>query len=153
MPTNAIINFKNISDRLSIGGQPTIDQLMLLKDANFTMILQLALKEVPTSTQNEAYHARMRKLNYQMMEISYNHPTVSDVENFFQIMDAYPNERLYVHCSVGYCTSGLMVMYLMQREHLSYDASKHLVIPNWQPIPVWQDLIQTVTGMPIRESA
>lgn len=140
----AIINFRTISDQLAIGGQPTIQQFQALKDGGFSVIFQLIVKEANYPVNNETYHVKRLKLKHRKLGLSVEEPTVTDFHQFTTIMNAHKMEKTFVHCAIGYCTSGLLTLYLMQRDNLTLEQVQSQVLPDWQPTPVWQALIHTL---------
>ena len=145
----SIFNFTAVSDKLAIGGQPATHQFKLIADAGYSVILQLVVKEASYSPADEAYHVQSFGLQHEVMHISFAAPTIEDVERFFGIMEKYTTEKVFVHCAVGYCTSGLISIYLMQHHGLSFAEARKKVAADWKPNLTWQQLIYTVTGVDI----
>ena len=147
MTTSSLLNYCEVTDRISMGGQPTIDQFSVIKQMGKDVIIQLVVKEASYSVKDEAYHVDKASLGYEFMDISFANPTLEDVEQFMQLMQKYRDKNLYVHCAVGFCTSGLMVIYLMQTQSMTYAEAKACVLSDWNPTPVWTNLIEETTGI------
>jgi|GEM_PF-6831955 len=81
------------------------------------------------------------------MDISFANPTLDDVEQFMDLMEKHQGKNIYVHCAVGFCTSGLMLIYLMQTHYMTYSDAKTYVLPDWNPTPTWITLIEDMTGV------
>ena len=138
-----IFNYCNVSELISIGGQPNIHQFKSLKEAGKKVVFQLVVEEAEYSVTNEVDHVTDLDLEHESMNISYAKPSGENVQQFINILEKHKAEPIYVHCAVGYCTSGLMVIYLMKTRQLSFENAKQLVVPDWQPSPIWTELIQT----------
>lgn len=144
--TPDIIGFCKISDRLAIGGQPTTNQFTSLKNYGISLVFQVVVKEAPYSVNHESFHLNKLNITHQSMDISLNNPTVNDVKYFIDIMDNALNENVFIHCAAGYCTSGLLAIYLMIREGMSLEYVTTKIIPNWHPTLAWQGLIEEVSA-------
>lgn len=138
-----IFNYCDVSKQIAIGGQPANHQFGLIRDAGKEVVFQLVVKEASYSATDEAYHIHNLDLEHESMEISFAEPTKSNVEEFINIMNKHQAKQIFVHCAVGYCTSGLMVIYLMKTRQLSFEDAKQLVIQDWEPTLIWMELIQT----------
>ena len=108
-------------------------------------MFQLLVREASYPIKNETFYVNRLGLEYKTMDISFIEPTEHNVQTFFEVMDDYSDKTIFVHCAVGYCTSGLTVMYLMQRQGMTYEQAKSK-IGDWEPNPAWKKLIQDVTG-------
>lgn len=145
----SIFNYSVVSDKLAIAGQPAVHQFKMIANAGYSVILQLVVKEASYSPIDEAYHALNSNLKHEVMHISFADPTIQDVDRFFEIFENHKTEKIFVHCAVGYCTSGLVAMYLMTHEGLSFADARKKVVAGWSPTPIWQQLINNVTGIDV----
>ncbi len=136
-----IFKYYDVSDRIAISGQPSNHQFQLIKDAGKDVVLQLVVKEASYSATDEAYHLSNLGVIHESMDISFGNPKITDVQQFMNIMEKHESKSILVHCAAGYCTIGLMVIYLMKTERLSFEEAKKRIAPDWQPVTAWQELI------------
>lgn len=149
MDVSTIFNYCKVTDAISMGGQPTTNQFKLIKNAGKDVVIQLVVKEASYSPKDEAYHVREAGLEYEVMDISFVNPTINDVDDFMSIMQKHAGKNIYVHCAVGYCTSGLLSIYLMEMHNMTFEQAKENVLADWQPNPIWSDLIRQVANKAI----
>lgn len=146
MDVSSLFNYCKVSDRISMGGQPSIHQFNMIKHAGIEVVVQLVVKEASYNPKDEAYHVREAGLEHDVMDISFTQPTPENVEQFMGIMKAHEGKKVYVHCAVGHCTSGLIAIYLMETENITFEEAKARVLADWHPTPAWNDLIQQVAN-------
>lgn len=139
---SSLFNYCEANERISIGGQPSMHQFDLIKKAGKDVVFQLVVEEASYSPQDEAYHVESAYLEHETMKVSFANPTMENVEEFTNIMNKHQDKNIYVHCAVGYCTSGLLSIYLMKTQDMTFEEAKKHVLSDWHPNDVWKKLIE-----------
>jgi protein-tyrosine phosphatase len=136
-----ISNFKHISEDLAIGGQPAEPYFSLLKKAGFGVVVHIEVTGLTTLVEREDLHVLENEMLYEKITIDYNQPNVEEFLYLAQILDYYRKERVYVHCTTGYCTSALIIPYLMLKNDWTLSEALESVIV-WSIPPQWGKSIE-----------
>ena len=140
-----IFNFKEVDSQIAIGGQPMLNQFELLDRQGYQAIVQIRVQEADYVLQDEAYQVSQHNMEHGAMNMSFANPTLADVEKFFALMDKFKGKKVFAHCAAGFCTSGMIAMYKMKREGISFDDAKaQYALEQWQPNDSWLRLIEEV---------
>lgn len=137
-----IFNYTELDDKLTIGGQPMVMQFDELEKAGFETIIQIKVVEAEFVLQDEAYHVEQHNMEHAAMEMSFGNPTLDNVREFFAMMDSAQGKKVFAHCAAGFCASGMVMMYKMIRDGMSYtEAIDSYTVDNWQPNDAWTALM------------
>jgi uncharacterized protein (TIGR01244 family) len=137
-----IYNFRQVSPDLASSGQPREDQLAAIAEAGYKVIINLALHNDPRySLPDEATSVRALGLDYVHIPVRFDVPTESDLEKFFDVMDQYASERIWVHCAANMRVSAFLGLYRTLRQGWPEAQAFALMHEIWQPDPVWSKFI------------
>ncbi|HEX3800965.1 MAG TPA: protein tyrosine phosphatase family protein [Verrucomicrobiae bacterium] len=100
-PLQAIRAFRQIGDRLGTSGQPTPAQLPLIRDAGFRAVINLALPTSDNAIPEEGSLVTRLGLAYVHLPVDFSSPTPHDFRAFTQIMDAFADRPVFVHCAAN----------------------------------------------------
>jgi protein tyrosine phosphatase (PTP) superfamily phosphohydrolase (DUF442 family) len=106
-----IVNFLQISDRLATAGQPTIAQYPAIVSAGYRVVINLALTDSPNALADEAAIARELGLEYIQIPVEWDAPTIEDFQAFRTVMDAHPEDKIFVHCAANKRVSAFVYLY------------------------------------------
>jgi uncharacterized protein (TIGR01244 family) len=138
-----IYNYLFLNEKLSSSGMPTAEQMKEVADAGVKVVINLALKTSQGALENEDALVESLGMKYIHIPVEWNNPTKQNLDDFFNAMDAYQDEKVHVHCQANYRVSAFMMLYRVL--HLSWE--KEDAIPAmekmWNPedFPVWQKFI------------
>ncbi|BAU15130.1 hypothetical protein LEP3755_56870 [Leptolyngbya sp. NIES-3755] len=149
-----IANFVQINDRLGTAGQPTIEQFTAIRDAGYTVVINLA---VPTSegavTQacakgiaNEREIVESLGMQYFHIPVVWDNPTIEDFNQFSNVMQTHSDQSVFVHCAKNMRVSAFVYLYRRSHENISEEEARADLNKIWQPNPTWQMLMKTVLG-------
>jgi protein-tyrosine phosphatase len=133
---NRISNFKQISEDLAIGGQPAEPYFPLLKKLGFDLIVHIEIEGLSSLIDREDLLALENEMLYEKITIDYDNPNIEAFLYLAQLLDHYRNEQVYVHCTTGYCTSALIIPYLMLKNNWTLSEALESVIA-WNIPPRW----------------
>ncbi len=140
-----ISNTKMIDPMISIGGQPTIEQLAALSREGFDVIIQINVEDAPNHIKNEAYHADLNSMAHFGVDMSYSEPDIEDVYIFCDLLNRNEDKRVFVHCADGFFASTLLVIYKMLTENIALeDAMASYTVPNWHVNDRWFELLKDI---------
>lgn len=138
-----IDKFTMLSETLAISGQPSASQFEFIKTAGYQLIIRVKIEEVESPIVDERTVVLEQGMLYEEVSISFNNPTKSAFEQISSILNQYENLNIYVHCTMGYCTSGLLLPYLMIYKNYSMDeALKKVTVQHFNK--TWRTFIENL---------
>jgi uncharacterized protein (TIGR01244 family) len=139
----AIYNYRPLSEQLATAGQPTEEQLAAIARAGYEVVINLGLSGERYSLPDERGLVESLGLEYVHIPVLWEQPTRSDLEQFFEAMDAHQQRKLFVHCAANYRVSAFVALYSIIRlgrppEEALRDV-RTMRFPEW-----WQQFIDEV---------
>lgn len=142
-PLSTIYNILPIADDLGTSGQPTSAQLATIKEAGYEVVINLATGTTPRDLPNEAAVVAAQGMDYIHIPVVWEKPTASDLERFFEAMDATQGKKRFVHCIANMRVSAFVLLYRVLRQGLPLEEARASMARIWQPNPIWQQFIDT----------
>jgi protein tyrosine phosphatase (PTP) superfamily phosphohydrolase (DUF442 family) len=142
VPTlQAIPAFLQISGRLGTAGQPTRAQFAEVKAAGYEAVINLALPTSPGALRDESDVVTGLGMSYHPIPVDFKRPTVTDLQHFFNTMEALHGRRLFVHCAANMRVSAFVFLWRVLKEKTPADVAEEDLLRVWKPDPVWQRFI------------
>lgn len=138
----AIPNFHRLSYELGSSGQPTEEQLQMIAQAGYEVVVNLALHDRPYSLDDEAALVNGLGLEYLHLPVDWEAPSRKDLESFMGLMDARLGKRVFVHCAENKRVSVFVALYRILRQGWSEEAALAVVRDTWEPNATWQEFIE-----------
>ena len=136
-----ITNFRQYSPRFASSGQPTEQELSLLKTAGFERVIYIAYSDHDNSLPNEDRVAKDLGLEYVQIPVEWTAPTATDFNLFAGVMQQAANRKTLLHCQVNYRASAFSFLYRVVYEGVPVDVAKADMDTVWSPNPTWRKLI------------
>ena len=140
----SILNFVQIRDRLATAGQPTIEQFTAIKNAGYTIVINLAVPSSEGAISNEREIVEGLGMQYFHIPVVWDNPTIEDFNQFSTVLQAYAEQSIFVHCAKNMRVSAFVYLYRRSHENISEAQAKAQLNQIWQPNPTWQAFIETV---------
>ena len=143
-----IINFYELPDGLVSSGQPTPEELALIKDAGYQLIINLVPANASMALANEKEIVESLGIEYIQIPVIWDSPQVTDVQQFFDAMQQNRDKKVFVHCEVNYRASSFL--YLYRRKFLNVDEkqARQDLQWIWAPNPTWTKFIEDMSNRP-----
>jgi protein tyrosine phosphatase (PTP) superfamily phosphohydrolase (DUF442 family) len=107
-----VCNYRAISEQLCTSGQPSADQFASIRDAGYTVVINLAPTSViENSVKNEADILAELGLQYIHIPVNFNSPTEQDFDRFVDSMQASAADKVWVHCAANCRVSSFIYRY------------------------------------------
>ena len=138
-----IRNYVEVSDRLTTAGQIAYDQIPLLSEQGYDVVVNLATASRERNSL-EGFHVTETGMTYVHIPVDWEQPRLSDLSMFFDVMEANEGRKVFVHCFANMRASAFVYMYRTLVEGvLDEDAIGHMS-EVWDPAEVrqWGDLIE-----------
>ena len=128
-----ILNFHEMTDNIAIGGQPTVSQLAQVADAGYSVVVNLAMHDSDNAIPEEGSVTASLGMSYIHIPVPSDAPTSAHVRKFFNVMDAFDGEKVFVHCVVSGRVSAFINRYMMLRMGASAEQSTSPLLQRWLP--------------------
>lgn len=122
--------YLRIDDNLSTSGQITYDQIGLLKEAGFEVVINLAPADKDRN-QLEGYLVTEQGMSYVQIPVSWKNPSERDLKMFFDIMEANRDRKVYVHCFANMRVSAFVYLYRTLHEGVSEEVARADLAEIW----------------------
>lgn len=128
-----ILNFHEMTDNIAIGGQPTVSQLARVADAGYSVVVNLAMHDSDNAIPEEGSVTASLGMSYVHIPVPSDAPTSTHVRKFFNVMDAFDGEKVFVHCVVSGRVSAFINRYMMLRMGASAQQATSPLLQRWLP--------------------
>ena len=124
--------YLKIDDNLSTAGQIAYDQIEMLKESGFDMVINLATAD-ESRNGLEGFLVTQQGLSYVHIPVSWQNPAERDLQMFFEIMNANRDRKIFVHCFANMRVSAFVYLYRTLQEGLSEEEAKADLAKIWDP--------------------
>lgn len=144
-PLETIRNFQVVTDRLASAGQIGYEQIPLLRDEGYEVVVNLAVAEEERNGR-EGFLVAQSGLAYVHIPVDWSEPRVRDVELFFDVMEANRGRKTFVHCFANMRASVFVYLYRTLVEGVPEADARATMNEVWDPAEQqpWADLIERV---------
>lgn len=136
-----ISNYREYSPNFSSSGQPTKEQLALLKDEGFERIVYIAFSNSREAFADEDVVVKELGMDYVHIPVIWDKPTAADFYAFAGSMRRDADRRTLLHCQVNYRASAFSFLYRVLYEDVPVVQAKADMNTVWQPNSTWRELI------------
>src|SRR5688572_16140357 len=137
-----IYNFHAVGDKLGTAGQPTQEQLRLVREAGFEAVINLALPTSDNALANEGSIVTELGMSYVHIPVKFDAPTSQDFRAFCRVMEAFDERPVFVHCAANMRVSAFVFLYRVLRQGVALPNAQRDLHSIWQPDEVWSRFIQ-----------
>ncbi|MGY5393524.1 protein tyrosine phosphatase family protein [Acinetobacter sp. NigerLNRRAM0016] len=140
-----IDHFQFIHEHLFSSGQPTIEQLKLIKEYGITTVINLALNDADNHLPHEDRACLELGLNYIHIPILWDTPSDEQCMLVLDMLDHLVQEQMvWVHCAKNLRVSSLMYLYRQYYMDMDIATAQDLLHTVWEPNETWTGLIHAV---------
>jgi len=141
---NEILAYYRIFDTLATSGQPTSQQFSAIASDGYEIVINLALPTSKYAIANEREIVSSLGMSYVHIPVDAEKPKVSDVLDFFSVMQSFQNKKVWVHCALNMRVSCFVYLYRVCVLHHSESESQFPMTVIWEPPAAWQELMDSV---------
>jgi uncharacterized protein (TIGR01244 family) len=141
-PLETVRNFQQVSERLASSGQIGYDQVSLLREEGYDVVVNLAIADEERNAR-EGFFVTREGMTYIHIPVDWNEPAMHDVELFFDVMEANADRKVYVHCFANMRASAFVYMYRTLVEGVPEEEARATMDEVWDPweLEQWGGLI------------
>lgn len=140
---NNILNYIKINENISTAGQPTKEQLQLIKDENFEVVINLALSSATNALENEDKVVTELGMTYIHIPVDFEKPKLSDAKQFLLLLQAFDGKKVFVHCAKNYRVTAFIYLYHKHILNTHFDNIDLSIFEEWSPNKNWQNLMKS----------
>ena len=139
---NKILNYIKINELISTSGQPKIEELELIANEGFEVVLNLAVSTTSNALENEDKIVSSLNMSYIHIPVDFENPKISDLKLFLNILQSLGANKVWIHCAKNYRVSAFMYVYHKYILHTPFEQIDLSIFDMWQPSLVWQELMK-----------
>lgn len=139
---NKILNYVKINELISTSGQPKIEELELIANEGFEVVINLAVNTTSNALDNEDKIVSSLNMSYIHIPVDFENPKISDLKLFLNILQALGANKVWIHCAKNYRVSAFMYVYHKYILHTPFEEINLSIFDIWQPSLVWQELMK-----------
>ena len=139
---NKILNHIKINELISTSGQPKIEELELIANEGFEVVINLAVPTTSNALENEDKIVSSLNMSYIHIPVDFENPKISDLKLFLNILQALGANKVWIHCAKNYRVSAFMYVYHKYILHTPFEQIDLSIFDMWQPSSVWQELMK-----------
>ncbi|AXX90021.1 hypothetical protein CKA55_03965 [Arcobacter suis] len=139
---NKILNYVKINELISTSGQLKIEELELIANEGFEVVINLAVPTTSNALENEDKIVSSLNMSYIHIPVDFENPKISDLKLFLNILQALGANKVWIHCAKNYRVSAFMYVYHKYILHTPFEQIDLSIFDIWQPSLVWQELMK-----------
>jgi protein tyrosine phosphatase (PTP) superfamily phosphohydrolase (DUF442 family) len=139
---NKILNYVKINELISTSGQPKIEELELIANEGFEVVINLAVPTTSNALENEDKIVSSLNMSYIHIPVDFENPKISDLKLFLNILQALGANKVWIHCAKNYRVSAFMYVYHKYILHTPFEEIDLSIFDKWQPSLIWQELMK-----------
>ncbi|NJM51090.1 MAG: hypothetical protein HC843_09620 [Sphingomonadales bacterium] len=136
-----IFNFRRIDGRLTISGQPSEEQLTMLRDDGAEVIVNLGLHSHEKALPDEPASCAKLGLEYIHIPVAFDAPTEKDYQDFREVMAAQKNKRIHIHCIINARVTAFFHRYGIETGLFGTNEAAALLESVWRPGGIWAEFL------------
>jgi protein tyrosine phosphatase (PTP) superfamily phosphohydrolase (DUF442 family) len=140
---NGIRAYFKVNELLATSGQPTEEQFLEIAEAGYSLIVNLALSSSTYALSNEPEIVESNGMSYVHIPVDWEEPALSDLYDFFEVMQSSQDKKVWVHCALNMRASCFMYLYRLLVLGLPDAEANYPMSEIWQPTGAWETLINS----------
>ena len=106
--------------------------------------MNLALPESTNALPDEKQIIESQGMQYVHIPVVWEKPTIENVNEFFSVMEANSDKKVFVHCAANMRVSAFIYLYQRLHESISEEEAKKDLHKIWIPNENWQKFMEQV---------
>src|SRR4051812_128497 len=137
-----IYSFCAVGAKLGTAGQPTPEQLRVVREAGFEAVVNLALPTSDNALAHEGSVVTGLGMSYVHIPVDFKNPAAQDFHAFCRVMDAFEGRRVFVHCAANMRVSAFLFLHRVLHQKVPVAEAERDLHAIWQPDEVWSRFIR-----------
>lgn len=143
MSAQDINHYRIVNDHLSLGGQPTEEQLKSVARQGFKVVINLATINPRYSLPDEGSLVRSLGMIYYHVPVEWGNPTADDFESFENVFRQFSGKKMLIHCASNLRATAFYSLYALKHLGWSDAQAEEFMAPIWQGsnYPIWESFM------------
>ena len=137
-----IKNYIKVSERIASSGQPNREQFKSIAEEKYQVVINLAMPNSDNAIPEEGNIVAALEMIYVHIPVPFDAPNVNHLHTFIKVMDAFTNQKVWVHCVANYRASAFLYLYQRLICGATPEDAKKIMLPSWKPNEVWQNFME-----------
>lgn len=138
MTIDSIINYIQVSKRIATSGQPEERHFKSIAQARYKVVINLGMPNSDNALLNEGNIVTACNMTYVHIPVPFEAPAIEHLRQFFSIMNAYADQKVWIHCVANYRVSAFLYQYKRLVLCESHKVASKVMLPSWQPNSIWK---------------
>lgn len=136
---DGIFNYLNYSDVLSSSGQPTKEQFSVIRNAGYSVVINLAPYDlIENYLKDEELIVTKLEMRYVHIPVNIFKPTKENFEKFVKEIQKSDGEKIWVHCAANMRASAFVFKYRCSVLKESKEDAIWPLREIWEPVGAWK---------------
>jgi protein tyrosine phosphatase (PTP) superfamily phosphohydrolase (DUF442 family) len=136
-----INNYVQVTQTLSVSGQPTAAQLESFKARGIEAVVYIAPERVSSTIKEEPGILARQGVLYANIPVEFGKPTEADFAAFSKVLAGWKDKRVHVHCQVNMRGSVFVFLHRVIHDKVPPDQAYEIVRRIWVPDKVWRSFL------------
>lgn len=132
-----------VSPLIASSGQPEKGQFSFIAEAGYQAVINLAMPDSNGAISNEGDIVESLGMCYVHIPVPFDSPTVDHLKIFFQHLQLFSKQKLWVHCVLNYRVSGFLYLYKKLVKGEAEEEARKVMWPSWRPDNTWKEFLRT----------
>jgi len=138
---DAIRGYVRVSETLSTGGQPTVEELCALAAQGCQAVVNLGRLDPAYCLDDEAGVVASLGMEYHPIPVVFENPQVEELRALAAVLDRLAGRKTFVHCAANKRVSCFVALYKESRDGWSSERGDAFIRQVWEPDAVWSAFI------------
>lgn len=128
-----IHNQYQLTANIASSGQPREDQFKVIAEAGYDIVINLAMPDSDHAIANEGSIVTSLGMTYIHIPVPFDAPSEDHYTAFSDVMTAFCEKKVWVHCVVNARVSAFLFRYLQANRGFSAADAQTSVLAAWMP--------------------
>ncbi|MFT4635833.1 MAG: protein tyrosine phosphatase (PTP) superfamily phosphohydrolase (DUF442 family) [Arenicella sp.] len=138
-----IYNYHKVNHMIVTSGQPSEEQFLLIREAGYKKVINLAPHNTENSLADEALLLRQLGLKYIHIPVDFKNPTREDFQQFVELINVSSLDETWFHCAANMRVSAFVYKYRCEILNEDRQKAEQDLAKIWTPLGVWKKFIAT----------
>lgn len=139
-----INNYFQMTPSIATSGQPSADQIKAISKQGYTTVINLTPHINQDVLPNEGQLVATSFMSYINIPVLYEDPQLDQFDMFCKMMDAFSDQKIWIHCVKNSRCSAFIYLYMHFRLGYPSEEARSSMFEQWVPDETWEEFMQEV---------
>ena len=137
-----VLAFQVVDENLVTSGQPSSDELALIAQAGFKVVINLALTDASHVLAGEDRRVLELGMDYINLPLLFDRPSYAQALRVLDLLKSLQHQKVWLHCALNMRVSSLIYVYRVHHLMMDEVEAKALLDQIWTPNAAWSEITQ-----------